>query len=130
MSEEIKNTEKKEETLEEKIAKTAKGSMKLMQPIENGSETVEEVRWDFGAVTGTDYVEALDFGAGNGSVFAINNKQLFCLFAVAVEKAMPNLTAADIRSRMMIEDAMAAVEKAAVFFVTSRLARAGNGSKK
>lgn len=109
---------------EEQIRQFAKGKMILQTPIIDGQNTVNELQWDFMALTGAEYVDALDRDTRAVNAFRITNTQAFNLFAAAAGKATAGIDATDIRSRMGIMDAQKATQLATVFFTASN--RAGN----
>lgn len=109
----------------EQIRLFGRGGLKLEKPIQDGENTVKELKWDFLALTGSEYVEALDMDRMAQTSFRITSKQALCLFAAAAAKATAGLDARDIRERMGVLDAAKAVQVATVFFTAS--SRAGNG---
>lgn len=113
-------------TPEENVEKWARGTMILKSPIKEGKDTVTEVHWDFLALTGTEYVNALD-GAGNtANTFLISNTQALHLFAAAAGKATDRIDATDILQRMGAQDAQMGTQVAMLFSKASFLA----GSKR
>ena len=109
---------------EEQIRQFAKGKMILQTPIIDGQNTVNELQWDFMALTGAEYVDAMDRDTRAVNAFRITNTQAFNLFAAAAGKATAGIDATDIRSRMGIMDTQKATQLATVFFTASN--RAGN----
>ena len=119
---------------EKQLAKISKGALKLDRPIKAAGHEITELRWDFRALTGWEYANALDCDADGVNVFRITNKQALSLFAAAAAKGttirnengmdIHPLDARDIKERMGIDDTIKAVQMATVFFATS--ARVGN----
>lgn len=104
---------------EEQIRKFARGKMTLYTPIKDGENKVTELHWDFLALTGAEYVDALDRDTRAVNAFRITSTQAFNLFAAAAEKATPGIDATDIRRGMGIMDAQKATQLATVFFAAS-----------
>lgn len=109
---------------DEQIRQFARGKMELTVPIKDGENSITELHWDFLALTGAEYVDALDRDARATNSFRITNTQAFNLFAVAAGKATPGIDATDIRRGMGIMDAQKAAQLATVFFTASN--RVGN----
>lgn len=110
---------------EEQIRQFARGKLELYTPIQDGKDnTVKELHWDFMALTGAEYVDALDRDSRGGSTFRITNTQALNLFAVAAAKATGGIDATDIRQRLSIIDTQKATQLATVFFTASN--RVGN----
>lgn len=106
-------------------SKYAKGTLTLEKPIQDGENTITELKWDFSNITGTEYCDAMDMDPNGSNVFRLTTKQALYLFATAAGKATPGLDAKDIRTRIGMMDANAAIQATIVFFNTS--SRAGNG---
>ena len=109
---------------EEQIRQFGRGRMELRVPIQDGENVCKELNWDFLALTGAEYVDALDRDARANNTFRISNLQALCLFAAAAAKATPGVDATDIRRRISIMDAQKATQIATVFFTASN--RVGN----
>lgn len=124
MSEEAIKNEKNEIKATENVQKVlageiTKGTLKLSTPIRAKSQDVTELQYDFGKLTGWEYVEAMDADVTARNVFKISNKQALCLFATAAGKATPDVDATDIKERIGAVDALRAVQLATVFLITS-----------
>lgn len=100
-------------------AELAKGTIKLVKPIRAQSTDVTELEYDFGELTGMDYVEAMGEDAPNHNAFRVSAKQALALFATAAAKCTPKVDAIDIRERIGAVDAMKAVQAATLFLVVS-----------
>lgn len=111
---------------EEQIRQFGRGRMELRVPIQDGENICKELRWDFLALTGAEYVDALDMDARANNTFRLSNLQALSLFAAAAAKATPGVDATDIRHRISIMDAQKATQIATVFFTAS--SRVGNRS--
>lgn len=109
---------------EEQIRQFGRGRMELRVPIRDGENLCKELKWDFLALTGAEYVDALDRDMRANNTFRITNVQALSLFAAAAAKATPGIDATDIRSRIGVMDAQKATQIATVFFTAS--SRAGN----
>lgn len=131
---EVKKTaaaeEKKIASPAELLERYGKGEMKLKSPIKDGEETVATLKWDFGALTGAEYADALDMDRRAGNALRLSSTQALCLFAAAAAKATPQLSALDIRQRLGMADTMKAVQVTTIFFNVSSLegdSRISNG---
>lgn len=111
---------------EEQIRQFGRGRMELRVPIQDGENICKELNWDFLALTGAEYVDALDRDARANNTFRITNVQALSLFAAAAAKATPGVDATDIRRGISIMDAQKATQLATVFFTAS--SRVGNRS--
>ena len=122
---EVKKTvaaeEKKIASPAELLERYGKGEMKLKSPIKDGEETVTALKWDFGALTGAEYADALDMDRRAGNALRLSSTQALCLFAAAAAKATPQLSALDIRQRLGMADTMKAVQVTTIFFNVSSL---------
>lgn len=127
------NNAPKQLTEEEHLAKISTGKMTLMKPIRAAGQDITELKWNFRALTGWEYADAMDCDM-SGSVFRITNRQALGLFAASAAKEttikdengreIHPLDAQDIRQRIGIDDCAKAVQVASVFFLTS--IRVGN----
>lgn len=107
-----------------------KGRLTLETPIMAGEEEVTELIYDFTALTGMEYAEAMDSGAGSGQAFQITYRQGLALFAAAVAKQMAQLDRKDIVERIGVTDAVEGVQLATLFFNASARAAFLRISKK
>lgn len=118
----------------EQIRLLGKGKMTLAVPIRGRGKDISELHFDFTALTGWEYAEAMDADANTGNIFRISNRQALALFALSASKftTVKNdagederaLDAIDIKQRLGAQDAVKAVQLATVFFSAST--RAGN----
>ena len=115
---------KKEMDPDEQIRKYSRGTLLLQEPIQSGELTVSELKWDFLALTGAEYADALDMDARSRDAFRISSTQGLCLFAAAAAKVTAGVDAEDIRRRLSAQDTTIAVRLSTVFFNASF--RAGN----
>lgn len=109
---------------EEQIRQFGRGRMELRVPIRDGENLCKELSWDFLALTGAEYVDALDRDTRANNTFRITNAQALSLFAAAAAKATTGVDATDIRRGISMMDAQKATQIATVFFTAS--SRAGN----
>lgn len=109
---------------EEQIRQFGRGRMELREPIQDGQNLCRELKWDFLALTGAEYVDALDRDTRANNTFRITNAQALSLFAAAAAKATGGIDATDIRRGICMMDALKATQIATVFFTAS--SRAGN----
>lgn len=104
---------------ESAVKELYKGTMKLITPIRAASKDITELHYDFTALTGWDYVNAMDSDANAKNMFKMTSKQALCLFATAAAKKTPDVDETDIKERIGAADAVKAVQLATVFLVTS-----------
>lgn len=111
--------------LDEIVGKSSKGKLVLSVPIRADGTDVNELSFDFTALTGWEYMDALD-KAGNAKpdAFRITSKQALALFAAAAAKETPNVDEEDIIGRISPQDGIAAMQVASLFFNAS--SRAGD----
>ena len=95
-----------------------KGKLRLETPIAYGEGEVTELVFDFTALTGMEYADAMD-AAGAKQSFSISYRQGLQLFAAAVAKQMDQFDARDIVERISITDAVEGVQLATAFFAAS-----------
>ena len=100
-----------------------KGRLKLETPIASGNTEVTELVYDFTALTGAEYANAMDEGPTSPQAYQITYRQGLQLFAAAVAKQMAQFDARDIVEQIGITDGMEGVQLATLFFNAS--ARAG-----
>lgn len=97
-----------------------KGRLRLDKPIQVGDGQLEELCYDFTALTGLDYTEAMDSDPnGSTQIYRISARQAFALFAVAAAKQTEGLDMKDILSRLGAADALAGTQLATLFFAAS-----------
>ena len=113
------NAENLRKEADEIAAKLEKGTLKLHTPIKGGGKELTEIGYDFTALTGWEYAEALDADANATNAFRLTRKQAVSLFAAAVAKETPELDAKDVKERLSAKDAVQAVNLATIFFVNS-----------
>ena len=116
------------------MTKASSGTLQLSTPIRAGGEDVTELQYDFQKLTGWEYAEALDSDKNATTIFRLTAKQALNLFATAAGKATTaaakaadkearGIDANDIKERIGVEDSMAAVQLAIVFFNACALKR-------
>lgn len=126
-NEQIKTTEETQKKLSpEEITKMSrKGTLKLVSPILASGKEHEELAYDFGKLTGWDFVNAMDSAmSASASAYRLTERQALALFAAAAEKCNEGIDAEDIKRRMGIDDCIKATQIAVFFFNTS--SQAGN----
>ena len=101
------------------------GKMTLNKPICSNNKEFKELEYDFTSLTGWEFADAMDSDRdGDRNAFKLTDKQALALFAAAAAKKTQDADAYDIKRNLLIEDAIKAIQIAAVFFVAS--SRAGN----
>ena len=121
--------EKIKEALE--AMREGKGRLGLKNPILAGEQEINELIYDFTELTGLDYTEAMDAGAGMGrNLPGMGYRQGLALFAKAASKCTAGLDMNDIVSRISAADAAEGVELASLFFSESIQAGRKRISKK
>ena len=110
--------ERSKESLE--AMKEGKGRLKLETPISMPDKTtIDELVYDFTALTGLEYTEAMDSDYNASQIFRITYRQGLALFAKAAAKQTPGLDMRDITERIGITDAVEGVQLATSFFSAS-----------
>ena len=115
----------KQATPQDVVAQVARGKLALDTPILSKGENVTELHYDFLALTGYEYADAMDSDATNKSdSFHLTNRQALSLFAAAAAKKTDGIDREVVIRGISISDTIKAVQIATVFFVAS--SRAGN----
>ena len=98
-----------------------KGKLTLETPMKSGEKEITELKYDFTAMTGLEYTDALDndMNANPNAIQNITHKQALALFAKAAAKQTEGLDMQDIMTRIGATDALEAVQLAKIFFVGS-----------
>ena len=99
-----------------------KGILRLETTIRSSSRDVEELPYDFMALTGIEFTDALDSSPNSQNIYGITNRQALSLFAAAAAKQTDGLDRKDIVERMGVSDAIEAVQLATLFFRASSVA--------
>ena len=120
--------EKSKESFE--AMREGKGRMELETPIKAGDHEIEELVYDFTALTGIEYSNAMDSDPNARQVYKITYRQALSLFATAAAKQTPNVDSRDIVERIGMTDAVEGVQLATSFFVASTRAGQLRISKK
>lgn len=96
-----------------------KGALRLRKPYTIDGKVMEELPYDFEALTAQDIIEADKDRAGKSSALIVVHQfdatAQLCVFAKAVEKVAPNIALEDIM-RMGGRDAQAAMTLGRRFF--------------
>ena len=110
--------------LANEVMAEGKGRLRLETPIQSGDEEITELVYDFTALTGLEYADAMDSDANATQVFRITYRQGLALFAKAAAKQTNRLDMQDIISKIGMTDAQEGVQLAALFFnASARAAR-------
>ena len=98
-----------------------KGKLTLETPIKSGEKEITELKYDFTAMTGLEYTDALDndMNANPNAIQNITHKQALALFAKAAAKQTEGLDMQDIMTRIGATDALEGIQLAKIFFVGS-----------
>lgn len=110
---------KKEKTPDpvEMYKKVKAGSLRLFEPFEVEDKVHEELNFDFGTLTGDEFVTAMDCdGAATRSITNNQCLTLFCQAAGSVNGLSPET----VRENLRIVDAQEAVGRALNFLLISR----------
>lgn len=105
------------------VISEGKGRLQLETPIISGEEEITELAYDFTALTGLDYTDAMDSDLNAQQIYRITYRQGLALFAKAAAKQSERLDMRDIIERIGATDALEGVQLATIFFANS--ARAG-----
>ncbi len=108
---------RREEAIE--AMKTGKGILKLEMPFTSDDVEITELKYDFTALTGMEYADAMDSDTVTQQAFRITNRQALALFAIAAAKQTEHVDNTDIIQRMGVTDSIEAVRLAALFFQAS-----------
>lgn len=120
--------EKSKEAIE--AMREGKGRMRLETPIKAGDSEITELVYDFTAMTGIEYTNAMDSDPNARQTYKITYRQGLALFAAAAAKQTPNVDSRDIIERIGLSDAVEGVQLATSFFVASTRAGQLRISKK
>lgn len=110
-------TKKIQEALE--VMAEGKGVLKLDTPIVSGDESITELQYDFTALTGLEYTQAMDSDPKSNQLQKITHRQGLALFATSAAKYNARLDMQDIIQRIGAADAIEAIELSTIFFAAS-----------
>lgn len=98
----------------------SKGALQLSQPIRARGVDVTELKYDFSKITGWEYAEVMDSDKDASGFSVFTRKQCLRIFALAVEKAMPEMMDRhDVMERIGLADSMTAINIGGFFIVAS-----------
>lgn len=100
-----------------------KGRLRLESPIHAGDNEIDELAYDFTALTGMEYADAMDSDPDARNAYKITYRQGLALFAKAAAKQTEHVDVRDIQEQIGMTDAVEGVQLATLFFIAS--ARAG-----
>lgn len=112
------------------VMKEGMGRLQLETPIRARSRDIEELVYDFTALTGKEYIEAMDSSPVPANTFGITYRQALALFATAAAKQTNDVDAQDILERIGMTDAATGEQLARLFFNASTRAGRLRISKK
>lgn len=116
-SERMEELRKKSQEANEAMG-AGKGKLRLETTFQSGGKTVEELKFDFTALTGVEYTDAMDSDPNAGG-FRLTNRQALALFAKAAAKQTEGPDAKDIMENISVTDAVEGVQLATLFFNAS-----------
>lgn len=126
-----KMEEVRRRTEEAQIAMSqGKGRLQLETPIHSGDEEITELIYDFTALNGMEYTDAMDSDPNATGNYRITYRQALSLFAKAAAKQTERLDMQDIVSNIGVTDAVEGVQLATLFFNASTRAGRLRISKK
>lgn len=96
-----------------------KGRLALETPIKSGDEEITELIYDFTALNGMEYTDAMDSDPNATGNYRITYRQALSLFAKAAAKQTDRLDMQDIVSQIGVTDAVEGVQLATLFFNAS-----------
>lgn len=102
------------------LADLAKGTLELAYPITARDKELKSLKYDYNALSGWEYVDAMDGDRESRNAFVVSAKQALRLFAAAAAKLNDDLDATDICQRLSLVDTQRVVQLSSLF-----LARAG-----
>lgn len=97
-----------------------KGVISLKHPLLSRGQEVAEIHYDFPALTTDELIRCLDEDKNPAGYMGISNKQgflLFCYAAGKAERRLSGLDRKDIGERIHMEDAVAGIKVATLFFL-------------
>lgn len=103
----------------EEAMREGKGTLKLEKPIKARNKDIKELTYDFNALTGLEYINAMDSDEKANQIFRITNKQALNLFAIAAEKYTEDVDKIDILSQIGFTDAAIATMYTTLFFTAT-----------
>ena len=98
---------------------SGKGKLTLETPIMSSDNEITELAYDFTALTGMEYADAMDLDQTAGQIYRITYRQGLALFAQAAAKQTDGLDMRDIMERIGVTDAVEGVQLATLFFSAS-----------
>lgn len=98
------------------VALDGNGKLKLKMPVRSHDKEIMELSYDFAAVTGMEYVQAMDSDPSASGNYGMSTKQAITLFAIAAAKKTDQVDKQDILRDLYISDAIKAEELAKLFF--------------
>jgi hypothetical protein len=98
---------------------SGKGKLTLETPIMSSDNEITELAYDFTALTGMEYADAMDLDQTAGQIYRITYRQGIALFAQAAAKQTDGLDMRDIMERIGVTDAVEGVQLATLFFSAS-----------
>ena len=98
---------------------SGKGKLTLETPITSSDTEITELAYDFTALTGMEYADAMDLDQTAGQIYRITYRQGLALFAQAAAKQTDGLDMRDIMERIGVTDAVEGVQLATLFFSAS-----------
>lgn len=101
------------------IWQEGKGRLRLEKPIRAGGKDIEELVYDFTALTGQEYIDVMDSDFNSNNAVRITYKQAIMLFATAAAKKTDKVDADDIIQQIGVSDAVAGEQLARLFFNAS-----------
>ena len=111
--------------MEDIVKQASTGTLKLSVPFKSDGIVITELHYNFKAVTGLEFADAMDSDFSRKSdSFRITGKQAIALFAVAVEKCEEHVDRQDVLRGLSAEDSVAAIQAATLFFRAA--SQAGN----
>ncbi len=107
--------EKSAEVLE--ALRESRGRFRLETPIQAGDTEITELTYDFPALTGMEYADAMDSDSNAQAGYRITSRQALALFAKSAAKYTDHrLDMKDILEKIGVTDAVQAVQLATLFF--------------
>lgn len=129
MKEKMEEVRRRTEEAQEAMSQ-GKGRFRLETPIKSGDEEISELVYDFTALNGMEYTDAMDSDPNATGNYRITYRQALSLFAKAAAKQTDRLDMQDIVSKIGVTDAVEGVQLATLFFNASTRAGRLRISKK
>lgn len=125
-SEKTVSPEEQRERARSAVNEAAYGKFLLDVPFMSDDHEITELEYDFRALTGVEYANAMDSSNNSkgADAFHLTDRQALALFAAAAAKKTKHVDKDDVLRGLSITDSIKVIQITTIFFVLS--SRAGN----